>query len=647
MTTHRTVGLVRLPLTLTLVGIAGPTWAQSVNDNAIASANDAFGSSVGNERIGIYSVDDVRGFSPVDAGNGRIEGLYFAPVDKLPNRLVKGSKVRVGITALGYPFPAPTGIVDYDLTESAIRNQLSLSLERGQFGSLVANLDGQFLLAPDMGVYAGATVRRQNRHEGGDFKSHILSGGLAWQPYNGASLNSFYAYTRTYADEAAPSIFPGGDFLPPRITRRAMIGQSWSDRDNSHAILGALAKLPFGQWQLDAGLFHAEKRVDANFTDLFTAMRPDGTTANRVMVVDVANRDTAMSGEVRLSRTFGTAALAHRVTASFRGKQGRRRFGGAQRIALGASTLAYADERPEPVFAFGSDDRDHVEQSSLGLSYSVTKPGLFAVDFAIAASRYSKTIAFAAAATPKSVHNRPVTGSITGSFALAPGLTAYGGYVRGFEEVSPAPANAANRGSAPPAIRTRQTDAGFRYALAPGINLVGGLFAISKPYYNIGNNGIYHQLGSSSNRGVEVSLAGSLRPGLSVVLGTVALDARISGQLVSSGAIGPRPIGTVRRRSILNIDWRLDGGNSPLSFDLSAESLSKRVGNASNRLMAPARETIDLGLRYRFDLASAKALLRLQVANLFDDYGWQVSSNGAFQYSAGRRLLAELRMDLP
>jgi hypothetical protein len=55
---------------------------------------------------------------------------------------------------------------------------------------------------------------------------------------------------------------------------------------------------------------------------------------------------------------------------------------------------------------------------------------------------------------------------------------------------------------------------------------------------------------------------------------------------------------------------------------------------------------IDLGARYRFNLASAKALLRVQVANLFVDYGWQVATNGAFQYSVGRRFLAELRVDI-
>lgn len=625
---------------------AGVALAQRVDDNVATSAGDAFGQAIGNERVGLYTVDDVRGFNPVDAGNTRIEGLYFAPVDRPPNRLVRLSKVRVGISAQGYPFPAPTGIVDYELSASAQADQVTLGLERAQFGSFVANLDVLQPLADDLKAYGGATIRRQKRHEGGTFKSYIVSGGLSWQPYAGARLALFYGRTRTYDDETPPSIFPGGDYLPPRIQRRAMIGQSWSKRDNTQELFGALTRLPFGKWTFEAGLFRAERRFDANFTDLFLGLRPDGTTPNRVMVADANNLDRTLSGEARLTRTFGTSALAHRLMLSFRGRTGNRRFGGVQRIELGESSLNFADERPRPVLAFGPDDTDEFGQATLGLGYTLTAPGRFLFDIGISGSRYRKTLTFVFAGLVTSVRDRPVTGSVTGSLNLTPRLALYGGHVRGFEEVAVAPANAANRGAVPPAIRTKQSDLGLRYAITPALSLVAGVFAITKPYYNLDEQTNYRELGTSSNRGIEMSLAGTLKPGLTVVLGNVLLDQRIKGELVDSGRIGPRPIGSIRRRSIATIDWRLGGGKSPLSLDLAAESLSSRIGNLSNGLSAPPREMIDLGARYRFSVASARALLRLQVANVFDDYGWQVAANGSFQYSTGRRFLAELRFDL-
>jgi iron complex outermembrane receptor protein len=620
--------------------------AQRVDDNAATSAGDAFGQAIGNERVGLYTVDDVRGFNPVDAGNTRIEGMYFAPIERMPNRLIRGSKVRVGISAQGYPFPAPTGIVDYDLTAASETDQLTASFERGQFGSRVLSLDVLQPVARGLRVYLGGALRTQQRHEGGDFNSYVATGGLTWTPYADASVTAFYARNRTFNDEAAPSIFPGGDYLPPEIKRRAMIGQSWSQRDSTQEFMGVVARLPFGKWRFEAGLFRAERHFAINFTDLFTALRADGTTPNRIMVVDANNLDRQLSGEARLSRTIGTKALVHRLMLSFRGRSGNRRFGGVQRIALGESSLRFTDERPRPAFTFGPDDTDTSGQATLGIGYTVTAPGRFLIDFGISGSHYNKTITFTSAGLVTAVRDKPVTWSVSGTGNLSRALSLYGGHVRGFEEVAVAPANAVNRGAVPPAIRTEQTDFGLRYAVSPALSLVAGVFEIKKPYYNLDDQDTYRELGTFSNRGVEISLAGAVRPGLNVVLGTVLLDARISGELVESGRIGPRPIGSIRRRSIVNIDWRLGGGQSPLSLDLAAESLSGRIGNAINRLVAPPREVIDLGARYRFKLASAKALLRVQVANVFDDYGWQVATNGAFQYSVGRRFLAELRVDI-
>ena len=89
--------------------------AQRAADNALAAAQDAFGTTVGNENIGLYSTNNARGFSPTQAGNLRIEGLYFDQQVNLGNRLLRGSTIRIGLSAQSYPFPAPTGIVDYQL----------------------------------------------------------------------------------------------------------------------------------------------------------------------------------------------------------------------------------------------------------------------------------------------------------------------------------------------------------------------------------------------------------------------------------------------------------------------------------------------------------------------------------------------------
>ena len=141
-------------------------------------------------------------------------------------------------------------------------------------------------------------------------------------------------------------------------------------------------------------------------------------------------------------------------------------------------------------------------------------------------------------------------------------------------------------------------------------------------------------------------LTGQIVPGLTVVGGTLLLDPRIHGEAVDSKLIGARPVGQIRRRTAVNLDWRTGEGKGHWSFDLGVESLSARVGNVANTLEAPPRENVNLGMRYRFKLAGGNWLARAQVINLFNDYGWNVSSSGGFTYSPQRSVILQIVADL-
>ena len=68
---------------LCTLAIPGAVHAQRAAENAVTDADDAFGISVGLESAGIYTDRDTRGFSPLDAGNARIDGIYYDPVSQL------------------------------------------------------------------------------------------------------------------------------------------------------------------------------------------------------------------------------------------------------------------------------------------------------------------------------------------------------------------------------------------------------------------------------------------------------------------------------------------------------------------------------------------------------------------------------------
>ncbi|MGO4781606.1 hypothetical protein AB4084_39580, partial [Lysobacter sp. 2RAB21] len=77
-----------------LAAFAAAADAQRAGDNAVTAAEDAFGATLGNETIGLYSSKQVRGFSPVDAGNVRMDGIYFDRQGTVPPALVEGSTIR-------------------------------------------------------------------------------------------------------------------------------------------------------------------------------------------------------------------------------------------------------------------------------------------------------------------------------------------------------------------------------------------------------------------------------------------------------------------------------------------------------------------------------------------------------------------------
>jgi hypothetical protein len=125
-------------VTAILLASATPRFGPTRDENAVKAAGDAFGTSVGNERIGLYNAGDVRGFSPITAGNIRIEGLSVTEHGGFTSRVVSGSTIRVGLTAQGYPFPGPTGIADYSLRNSGNEAVLSPVLYLGPNGAAAA-----------------------------------------------------------------------------------------------------------------------------------------------------------------------------------------------------------------------------------------------------------------------------------------------------------------------------------------------------------------------------------------------------------------------------------------------------------------------------------------------------------------------------
>ena len=146
----------------------GTASAQRADTTAASEAADAFGLSVAGETIGLYSDKYVRGFSPVNAGNLRLDGLYIDRQGEFTDRLFADVAVRVGATALETPLPAPPAS---PTIRCAVPEPSLLSIAGGvaSFGSPFIDLDwtvggdGGLALAAGLSVYPD-----ENEKHGGD-----------------------------------------------------------------------------------------------------------------------------------------------------------------------------------------------------------------------------------------------------------------------------------------------------------------------------------------------------------------------------------------------------------------------------------------------------------------------------------------------
>ena len=196
--------------------------AQRAGENAATQSSDAFGRSVGQDKSGLYSSDDVRGFNPVDAGNVRLEGLYFDQVDKLSTRLSDGNTIRVGPAALRYPFPAPTGLVDYSLTQPRGTSSYSFNLEDSSPSN--GGIGGSFefkqpLDGSRLGLSGGFGWRNAHRWEGGTAQYRTVGATLGWHPTDRVTVLLFGGAFYFRSDEARATYYPAGTDLPPQLKR--------------------------------------------------------------------------------------------------------------------------------------------------------------------------------------------------------------------------------------------------------------------------------------------------------------------------------------------------------------------------------------------------------------------------------------------
>ena len=629
---------------LAVACLAGPAFGQSrSSDNAVTQAEDAFGFSVGRESLGIYNAGYARGFSPVAAGNLRINGLYFDQQYGLSSTILGSSSVKVGLSAQGYPFAAPSGIVDQSLRTPEDKAGASFVGNFDSNGTWGGELDGSLPVSSKLSFAYGLNVTRTGFPDGTSNFNHTVSLIARWRPTPGIELMPFWSLTNDYDDEAGTFYLPAGKFLPmlPRADHNE--GPDWADYRYTGLNTGLLASARISQnWVVRVGAFRSVNDVKTGFTNLLAGEQPDGS-GERLLFADPPTKSWSNSGEVRLTHSIPDGPRLHVVHLSVRQRDARREFGGSDFLDLGPGRIGVDVTAPRPAsFNFSELSHDRLKQTTAGLAYDGRWKNVGEISFGISRAHFRKDTVIPGVPVAVS-RSRPWLYNGTAAANIGKSVIVYAGYARGLEETGVAPPSAANRNQPLPVILTQQKDAGVRINLSKTVRAVAGVFDLSRPYFGFDSANIFRKVGTVRSRGAEFSLSGRVTPKLNIVAGAVFIDGEVTRDAGTLGTIGPKPVGRSPHQLSFNANW-----NTPfkgLELDTTVINRAPAPARTDNSVFIPAKWRWDVGGRYHFKLAKHDATLRLQVFNLTGKRGWGIAGSGIYTELPGRSLQGYLAVD--
>ena len=611
---------------------ANPVWGQRASDDPVATANDGFGLTLGLESIGLYGPGFVRGFNPQTAGNVRIDGLYFDQQGALSNRVVEGSIIRVGVSEIGYAFPAPTGIVDYNLRHTGSGTpSATIVASAGPFQAHGLSVDGSlpFLSAAlqlPLGASYQISTQTQLSSPNPGYTSNVANVGATpqWQPNDRLTVRGIFDWTQTTQAKTLPIVLTAGDFQPPQ-TPRGYYGQNWAEGRSLAENYGGIVTAQLNRdWSLAAGIFRSIADNPISYTDLYLNTQSNGS-AEQFIVGNPDQMTSSTSGEARLTGRFGTGSWRQDIVLLARGRDTLALYGGSDVIDLGPAVIDQGIQVPEPSFAYSARTHDRTELWSAGMAYRAQwqERGDFA--FGVQQESYTKDVS-APGLGEAHLTDHPLRAYGTAALALRDRTTAYAGYTQGLEDSGVASSSAENRGAILPDARTWQADTGIRYLVTPRVKLIAGVFEIEKPYFNLDRSDVDRVLGLQRAAGLELSASGEVIRNFNLAAAVLWGEVKVIGPNLRAEGVGSAALNQARLTTTVNASYKFPWA-AALSADLSILHFGPYPASIDDRAQAPGGTVVALGGRYRFKMLGAPATLRVQVQNLTDTYFWNLSFN--------------------
>ncbi len=619
--------------------------AQRADENAVIAAQDAFGTSVGFQNVGLYSPNDARGFSPEQAGNLRIEGMYFDQETwTTSDCMVREIAMRVGFAAQSYAFPAPTGIANLSLRTPGETALYSAVLTRGPFDTATADIEVQLpLIEHSLSVDVCAGYRK-NFEIDVFHASHAAVFGTTfrWLPTAATEIIPFWSFVNGGAHQIVPAVYTDGTVILPQFHTQDLATQNWTTWGWHQTTFGVIAKSRVAEhWDLAAGLFHSRESDPYGYQPYLTLV----TTNTADSAVDVVPPFSAesTSGEVRLTREFVNGPHRERLQFAVRGRSVDRNFGGDALLDFGTIALNSQAAFAQPAWMFSPQSRDTTHQLDVGVTFEERWRGIGSFAAGLLQDHYHRQITAPAPAPVITDRTTPWLLNLRLAEDSFRHLIVYGSFVQGLEDSALAPVAASNRDEPPPATRTWQIDGGIRWSPASTLQLILGAFEIHKPYFNIDAENVYTQLGQLQYRGLETSLS-VVDDGLTVLVGGVLLRPHVERVLPEPGATGTIPLGPVPLTLTANVDYA-PARWGPWAASLQWNRLSSRVATTDNASYLPPLATLGAGVRFHWKWLARPWSVRLDGFNLTNARGLHVSNLDVLLPEQSRRFALTFATD--
>jgi iron complex outermembrane receptor protein len=632
----------RHPLAVAFIGIlnaAAPS-AAAQTANVIEAADDAFGTRIGTETLGLYSEALVRGFNLQDSGSFLLGDAYYARAGGLTDAVLSSTAIRVGPNALDFDYPAPSGVVQYQLLGDAVaRTQWQVGfadLAESQlrpYGRLYATRmsdGGRASVAGGLVAYPRETYADGSSGE-------FYSAGLVprWRPSDAWSITGLVHATR-WRRQGDLGFAPAGEQALPRIARRRYYGQDWAYTTSEDENLGLIVRHALSPaLMLQASSIVSSGEDPESAFHLFTDVDARGEGQGTV-IRGRGRRALARAHELRAEREWRGVNALTRLDVGVRARASD--FVNPVTAVIPVGPVRFPDGipvLPDPGLPPAADGgANAVDQIEPGFSLQHRRRSGVALSTSLRRTRLEQT-------------NRPSGGNAVTStdeqwlytasavLPLSPAWTAFAATTRGIEESGAAPLNAANRFEILPPALSRQSEVGVKWQ-GEGLALIATAFDLSRSNAGFDAAQRFGYVGTVRHRGLEVSLAGKVDDAWTVVLGALAMRPRIEGEPVDAGRLGDRPVGRSARIAVANLNYQHPG--AAWSYDVTWNYNGPRPADPLSRTETPGFSNAAVGARLRFDWAGQPAVVRLRIGNVTDKDAWFAGGSGLQLYTAPRRV---------